>query len=42
LRTLSDLGVTDLNAVPFRIAGDPQALPRTIALLGELAGRGDA
>jgi F420-dependent oxidoreductase-like protein len=40
LRDLADLGVTDVNAVPFRVAGDPQALPRTIALLGELASRG--
>jgi F420-dependent oxidoreductase-like protein len=39
LRGLADLGVTDVNAVPFRVAGDPQALPRTIALLGELASR---
>jgi 5,10-methylenetetrahydromethanopterin reductase len=37
LRAVADLGVTDLNAVPFRVAGDPQALPRTIALLGALA-----
>ena len=39
LQGIADLGVTDVNAVPFRVAGDPQALPRTIALLGELASR---
>jgi alkanesulfonate monooxygenase SsuD/methylene tetrahydromethanopterin reductase-like flavin-dependent oxidoreductase (luciferase family) len=39
LRGVAALGVSDLNAVPFRVAGDPQALPRTIALLGELADR---
>lgn len=37
LTRLASLGVTDVNAVPFRVAGDPQAVPRTLEVLGDLA-----
>ena len=37
LARLASMGVTDVNAVPFRVAGDPQAVPRTLEVLGELA-----
>lgn len=37
LERLASLGISDLNAVPFRVAGDPEAVPRTLELLGTLA-----
>ena len=42
LRRLADMGVTDVNAVPCRVDGDPQAVPRTLEVLGELARQRDA
>ena len=37
LKRMASLGVTDVNVVPFRVAGDPQAVPRTLDVVGELA-----
>ncbi len=40
LAGLAGIGVTDLTAVPFTVAGDPEAVERTQALLAELARAG--
>jgi F420-dependent oxidoreductase-like protein len=40
LRRLRDIGVTDLNASPFPVDGDPAAPERTRTLLSELARNG--
>jgi F420-dependent oxidoreductase-like protein len=37
LQRLSELGVSDFNAVPFAVEGDADAVPRTQELLAELA-----
>lgn len=38
LERLAGLGVTDFNAVPFAVEGDPDAVPRTQELLAKLSG----
>ncbi len=37
LEDLARLGVTDFTAVPFPVAGDAGAVPRTLDLLSEIA-----
>jgi F420-dependent oxidoreductase-like protein len=37
LRRLRDIGVTDFNASPFRVQGDPEVIGRTTAFLAALA-----
>ncbi|MCC6381273.1 MAG: TIGR03564 family F420-dependent LLM class oxidoreductase [Dehalococcoidia bacterium] len=40
LRELAGLGVTDVNATPFRVQGDPEAPRRTVEFLAGLAKSG--
>jgi F420-dependent oxidoreductase-like protein len=40
VRALRDVGVTDFNASPFPVDGDPDATKRTYTLLSELAKKG--